>query len=259
MLQVEALSKRFGGLQAVDNVSFAMNDGEVLGVIGPNGAGKTTCFNLISGSLRPDAGRITYQGQRIDGMSPAQIAECGLARTFQLTGIFANNTVLENVMMGAYLTTRRVTLLDSLLHLPRYGRAERAVLAQAERLTERVGLAGKHSTLAANLPYGDQRRLAIAIALAAEPRLLMLDEPAAGLNPTETGALLRLVRTLAREQGISIMLIDHDMKFVMSLCDRILVLSYGRKLAEGTPEAVRSDPEVIRVYLGSRFADGKRG
>jgi branched-chain amino acid transport system ATP-binding protein len=248
-LAVEGLSIRFGGLAAVSRVSFALARGTVNALIGPNGAGKTTTFNMISGLLAPSAGRIRFEGDDITGWAPHRIAELGLARTFQNIQLFANLNALENVMASRYCRTR-ATFIDYLLCLPR-ARAERLrVQAMAEELLQSVGLWEKRLYMPSELAYGDQRRLEIARALATEPRLIMLDEPSAGMLPAEARGLMELIDKL-RQRGLTILLIEHNMGVVMSISDRIVVLNFGEKIAEGRPEEVRSNAAVIEAYLGA--------
>jgi ABC-type branched-subunit amino acid transport system ATPase component len=251
MLECEGISRAFGGLAALDGVSFHVRDGEIFGLIGPNGAGKTTLFNIITGFLPPSAGRVRFRGEDITGLGPDRIAARGIVRTFQNIRLFPDLSVLENVGIGQHLCTRS-TLLDALLFAPRYRAEERAVRKRAQELLDLVGLGARAAEPAGQLPYGDRRRLEIARALAAGPRLLLLDEPAAGMNPAETDALMGLIGRLRRESGLTVMLIEHDMKLVMGICDRIGVLNFGKRLADGAPDTVRRDPAVIDAYLGGR-------
>jgi branched-chain amino acid transport system ATP-binding protein len=248
VLAVNNITLTFGGVTALDDVSFAIQPGEILGLIGPNGAGKTTCFNVVTGVYRPTAGDVSFHGQPLAGLKRHQITRLGIARTFQNIRLFKSMTALENVMVGT--DARHSTgVLSALFRLPRHRREEREGEDRAMELLRFMGLQAKCDELAANLSYGDQRRLEIARAMATKPSLLCLDEPAAGFNPAEKRTLMRLIRNV-RDQGYTVLLIEHDMRLVMGVTDRIVVLEFGKKIAEGSPEQIRNDPAVIAAYLG---------
>ncbi|RAI35630.1 ABC transporter ATP-binding protein [Rhodoplanes roseus] len=260
ILKVVDLGITFGGLRAVDGVSFSVSLGEVFSIIGPNGAGKTTLFNLVTGIYRPGRGTIMLAGENVTRLAPHLLVRRGMARTFQNLQIFFRMTALENVMVGNHLAERTSFLAD-LLSLPSVARQNRRTRTRALELLERVGLAHHAETTAGDLPYGVLKRLEIARALAADPKVLLLDEPAAGCNAVETEAIDRLIGQIAKD-GVAVVLIEHDMKLVMKISDRVLVLAHGKRLAEGPPRQVRSDPAVIAAYLGehgAREADRAHG
>jgi branched-chain amino acid transport system ATP-binding protein len=251
LLHASGVIMRFGGLTAVRNVDLTVNSGEIVGLIGPNGAGKTTFFNCLTGLYVPTEGSVSYRGTVLPP-KPHLVTKAGIARTFQNIRLFANMTVLENVLVGRHTRTRE-GLLSALIRGPRYHKAEARSRARAMELLEFTGLAGKADHLARNLPYGEQRKLEIARALASEPGLLLLDEPTAGMNPQETRATEELVFAI-RDQGIAVLVIEHDMRFIFNLCDRVAVLVQGQKLIEGTSDVVQSDDRVIAAYLGEPIA-----
>ena len=249
LLAVEDLSLAFGGLAALSGVSFEVAEGEIFGLIGPNGAGKTTVFNVLTGLYRPSGGRVTFDGADLLRLPPHAIARHGLGRTFQNTEVFRQLSVLDNVLVGGHARLRG-TVLGAALWLPTVRREEREARRRARALLGRLGLAAAADVEAASLPLGLQKRLEMARALAAEPRLLLLDEPAGGLNPTETRALMDDICRVRHELGLTIVVVEHDMELVMTISDRVAVLDYGRKIAEGPPRAVAADPAVIEAYLG---------
>jgi branched-chain amino acid transport system ATP-binding protein len=248
-LDVRGVSRSFGGLVAVSDFSLRVTVGELVGLIGPNGAGKTTAFNLITGVYPPSRGAIHLDARRIDGLNPVAINRAGVARTFQNIRLFQNLTVLDNVVVG-FTRSAEHGLLRTILRTPRFAREQRDVEHRGMALLATLGLADKADLVARNLPYGDQRRLEIARALATGPKILLLDEPAAGMNPAEKVALMELIRLIRDRFKLGILLIEHDMKLVMSICERITVLDHGETIAVGSPEEVRNNPDVIEAYLG---------
>jgi branched-chain amino acid transport system ATP-binding protein len=248
ILSIENVAVHFGGLVALSDLNFTVCDGEIVGLIGPNGAGKTTAFNVFTGFLKPTSGEVRYRGTLLNGLKPHEIADLGLVRTFQRTSVFQNNSVYENVLIGLHRRGRS-TPWDTLLALPREKIAERAFAEEARKILALVGLESRAAELAGALPYGEQRLLGIALALAAQPSMLLLDEPVSGMNPSESGKVMKLVETI-RASGVAILLVEHDMPMVMRVCDRIVVLNYGRIIAEGSPTEIQRHPDVIRAYLG---------
>ncbi len=255
LLEVRGLTKRFGGVVALDGVDVRVDEGQILGLIGPNGAGKSTLFNVVTGVFAADGGDIRFAGGRINGLAPHVLVERGMVRTFQKVHPFRGMTVLESVMVGRHARTRS-GLVSAMLRPPRVATEERGIRETAWRALEFVKLADRAAASAESLPLGLQRLLQLAAALAAEPRLLLLDEPASGLNTAETRALGELLHAI-RDRGTTLVLVEHDMTLVMRISDRLTVLNFGRRLAEGTPHEIRTNPEVIRAYLGG--GDDARG
>ncbi|WP_019241615.1 MULTISPECIES: ABC transporter ATP-binding protein [Bacillus] len=253
VLKIKNISKQFGGISALTDVSFTINEGEIFGLIGPNGAGKTTMFNIITNMFPPTTGEITFGERSITGSKPFKITEKGICRTFQNIKLFPQMTVMDNVMVGGHCRTKS-GVFSSVFRTRKQRKEEVEMKEKALELLALVGLANQEETIAENLSYGQQRRLEIARALASNPKLLLLDEPAAGMNEKETDSLFDLIKTV-QQRGVTVLIIEHDMPLVMKLCDRIAVLNFGKKLAEGTPEEIQNNQAVIEAYLGSEEED----
>ena len=254
ILESKDVCKYFGGLKAVEKVNMQVNSGDIFGIIGPNGAGKTTFFNICSGVYTPTSGSIILDGEDISGLYPEEVAAKGIARTFQNIKLFKFMSVLDNVKVGFHLETK-TSMFDAMFHTKKYKEDEAFIVEKSKEILEKVGLSEYTNTLAGNLPYGIQRKVEIARALALHPKVLLLDEPAAGMNPNETNSLREFIQQLNKD-GLTIVVIEHDMKFVMNACNRIIVINFGQKICEGTPEEVRANKEVNEAYFGKGIITG---
>lgn len=251
LLEVNGLTKKFGGLTAVNDVSINIEQGSISAIIGPNGAGKTTLFNLLTGIYKPDKGTINFDGRSLIGLRPDQVNGAGMSRTFQSIRLFPGMTVVENVMVGMH-SRLQISLFQTLTRLSAFNNQEKRVREKAAELLDFVGLSHKGDEVSRNLPYGDQRRVEIARALASDPKLVLLDEPTAGMNPNESVEAMSLFRRVRDERGVTVVLIEHDMRVVMGISEKISVLDYGQKIAEGTPVDIRTNARVVEAYLGRR-------
>lgn len=249
MLKTRDLTIKFGGLTALDSLNLEINEGEIVGLIGPNGAGKTTAFNVITGVYKPTYGEVEFLGERIDGNKPNHIAELGIARTFQNIRLFKEMTVLENVLLANHMRLNS-SLVEAIIGLPRYRKEEKEIVERSMSLLEEMGIADLRNEKSTSLPYGNQRKLEIARALATEPKILLLDEPAAGMNPSETMELIGFINTIRKQHKVSVLMIEHHMQLVMNICEKIWVLDYGKEIAHGLPSEIQNNEKVIQAYLG---------
>lgn len=254
MLEVQSLTKNFDGLYAVNDLSFGVKEGEVVGLIGPNGAGKTTVFSLVTGFLKPSRGAVVFRGEDVTGLRPNKIATRGMVRTFQLINLAGSRTVLENALAACHLA-RRSHILGTVFRTPNAARVEAGILDRARTQLRRFGMEDVQNETAMSLPHGRQKALGILMALCTEPRLLLLDEPTAGMSSAETGEIMQLISSI-REEGLTVMLVEHDLRVVMGVCDRVIVLNFGTKIAEGSPGEVAQNKEVISAYLGFEAPEG---
>lgn len=251
-LVLDNVSKNFGGLAAVSDLNMEINDREIVGLIGPNGAGKTTTFNLITGELKPSSGEISFESKKLNGMRPHRVAKAGISRTYQLTTLFPGYTVMENVLVGFHLETK-FSFVEALLNLRSNRRKERRLFDRAMEVLDFMGLSKLVDEQAENLPHGLQRKLGVAISLACGPRLLLLDEPLTGMNPTEAADMINTIRQINERYGTAILIVEHNLKAVMALCRRIVVINFGMKIAQGSPEEIQNDEQVIEAYIGRQI------